>query len=142
LPAERVAVDTAAAVTAEEVTAILRAHESWLRAAGIGTLSLFGSVARGEARPDSNIDLVAEFNPAATMDLIHLVRLQWELADLLGRGGADAARADQEAAAACRGGARPGPSALDGIGSPTVWKTSSITLRGSRSMKRISIRMA
>ena len=77
--------DTAEAVTAEKVIAILRAHEAWLRAAGIRTLSLFGSVARGEARPDSDIDLVAEFDPAAKMDLIRLVGLEQELGDLLGR---------------------------------------------------------
>jgi uncharacterized protein len=77
--------DTAEAVTAEKVIAVLRAHEPWLRAAGIRALSLFGSVARGEARPDSDIDLAAEFDPAAKMDLIRLVGLEQELSDLLGR---------------------------------------------------------
>jgi hypothetical protein len=48
--------DTAEAVAAEKVIAILRSHEPRLRAAGIRTLSLFGSMARGDARPDSNID--------------------------------------------------------------------------------------
>ena len=43
--------DTAEAVTADKVIAILRAQEPRLRAAGIRALSLFGSVARGEARP-------------------------------------------------------------------------------------------
>jgi predicted nucleotidyltransferase len=77
--------DTAEAVTAEKVIAILRAQEPRLRAAGIRALSLFGSVARGEARPDSDIDLVAELDPAAKMDLIGLVGVERELGDLLGR---------------------------------------------------------
>ena len=77
--------DTAEAVTAEQVIAVLRAHEPRLRAAGIRALSVFGSVARGEARPDSDIDLAAEFDPAAKMDLISLVGLERELTDLLGR---------------------------------------------------------
>ncbi len=77
--------DTAEAVTAEKVIAVLRAHEPRLRAAGIRALSLFGSVARGEARPDSDIDLVAELDPVANMDLIRLVALERELGDLLGR---------------------------------------------------------
>jgi predicted nucleotidyltransferase len=77
--------DTAEAVTAEKVIAVLRAQEPRLRAAGIRALSLFGSVARGEARPDSDIDLVAELDPAAKMDLIRLVGLEQELSDLLGR---------------------------------------------------------
>ncbi|MGA3400940.1 MAG: nucleotidyltransferase domain-containing protein [Acetobacteraceae bacterium] len=77
--------DTAEAVTAETVIAILRAHESRLRAAGIRTLSLFGSVAGGEARPDSEIALAVEFDPAAKMDLIRLVGLEREPGELLGR---------------------------------------------------------
>ncbi|HSZ92271.1 MAG TPA: nucleotidyltransferase domain-containing protein [Acetobacteraceae bacterium] len=77
--------DTAEAVTADKVIAILRAQEPRLRAAGIRALSLFGSAARGEARPASDIDLVAELDPAANMDLIRLVGLERELGDLLGR---------------------------------------------------------
>jgi len=57
----------------------------WNCAAGIRALSLFGSVARGDAGPDSDIDLAAEFDPAARMDLIRLVGLERELAGLLGR---------------------------------------------------------
>jgi predicted nucleotidyltransferase len=44
---------------AEHVIAILRAHETELRQAGIMRLSLFGSVARGEERADSDVDLAA-----------------------------------------------------------------------------------
>src|ERR1700722_16327229 len=77
--------DTVEAITAELVIATLRAHEAELRAAGIRALSLFGSVARGEAGRGSYIDLAAEFDPAARMDLIRLVGLERELAVLLGR---------------------------------------------------------
>ncbi|MBV8456670.1 MAG: nucleotidyltransferase domain-containing protein [Acetobacteraceae bacterium] len=41
-----------------EVIAILRAHEPELRTAGVVSLSLFGSVARGEAQAGSDIDVV------------------------------------------------------------------------------------
>jgi predicted nucleotidyltransferase len=44
--------DTDEAITAEQVIATLRAHEAELRAAGIRALSLFGSVARGDAGQD------------------------------------------------------------------------------------------
>ena len=77
--------DTGEAITAERVIATLRAHEAELRAAGIRALSLFGSVARGEAGQDSDIDLVAEFWPEARMDLIRLAGLERELAVLFGR---------------------------------------------------------
>ena len=48
-------------------------------------LSLFGSVARGEARPDSDIDLLVEFLPEATVDLVDYNSLMMELSQLLGR---------------------------------------------------------
>ena len=73
------------AVSASDVIAILRAREPALRQAGIRRLSLFGSVARNQAGPGSDIDLAAEFDPAAKMDLIQLVGLEQELGDLLGR---------------------------------------------------------
>jgi predicted nucleotidyltransferase len=38
----------------------LRLHEPELRAAGIVHLRLFGSVARGEASPESDVDLMAD----------------------------------------------------------------------------------
>jgi uncharacterized protein len=63
----------------------LRAHEARLRALGIRAISLFGSVARGDCGADSDVDLVAEFDPAARMDLIGLVGLEREVAGLLGR---------------------------------------------------------
>jgi uncharacterized protein len=77
--------DANAPTIAAGIIDILRAHVAAL-AAGIRALSLFGSVARAEARPNSDIDLAAEFDPAAKMDLIRLVGLERELGDLLGRG--------------------------------------------------------
>ena len=72
-------------ITAAEIIGILREHETALRAAGIRALSLFGSVARGQARANSDIDLAAEFDPTAKMDLIRLIGLERELRELLGR---------------------------------------------------------
>jgi uncharacterized protein len=70
--------------TAERVIATLRVHEVELRQAGLRSLSLFGSVARGETETDSDIDLAAEFDPAARMDLLQLTALERRIADLLG----------------------------------------------------------
>jgi len=70
--------------TAERVIATLRAHEAELRGAGLGSVSLFGSVARGETETDSDIDLAAEFDPAARMDLLQLTALERRIAELLG----------------------------------------------------------
>lgn len=51
----------------------------------ISKLSLFGSAARGEARADSDVDLLVEYEPDADWSLLDVARLQRELADLFGR---------------------------------------------------------
>lgn len=48
-------------------------------------LSVFGSAARGEMRPDSDIDLLVEFLPDAEADLFDHAGLMLDLAALLGR---------------------------------------------------------
>lgn len=48
-------------------------------------LSLFGSAARGEMRPDSDIDILVEFLPGADIDLVDYAGLMLDLSDLLGR---------------------------------------------------------
>ena len=68
----------------DEVVAALRAHEPELRASGIVRLSLFGSMARDEARPDSDIDLLASFDEARQLSLLDMIRIENRLADLLG----------------------------------------------------------
>ncbi len=52
---------------------------------GIRSLSLFGSALRDDFRPDSDLDLLVEFEPDASYSLFDLVALQDELKDLLGR---------------------------------------------------------
>jgi predicted nucleotidyltransferase len=41
----------------------LLAAEAEIRRLGVRRLALFGSVARGDARPDSDVDLLVEFSP-------------------------------------------------------------------------------
>jgi len=66
------------------ILAILRSHAPELQAAGIAHLRLFGSVARGEATPQSDIDLMAEYDPSKTITLLTLGGFQVRLSDLLG----------------------------------------------------------
>ena len=61
----------------------LRAHEADLHRAGVARLYLFGSVARREARPDSDVDLFFDTdNPR--FSLIELVDIQQQVSDILG----------------------------------------------------------
>jgi len=48
-------------------------------------LSLFGSAARGEMRPESDIDLLVEFLPTAEIELVDYAGLMLDLSRLLGR---------------------------------------------------------
>ena len=52
-----------------EVIARLKAAEPALRARGVAALYLYGSYARDEARPDSDIDVLVEFDEAADKGL-------------------------------------------------------------------------
>jgi predicted nucleotidyltransferase len=69
----------------EHVIVTLRGHESELRAAGILRLSLFGSMARGDHRPDSDIDLLAAFDNTRRISLLDVVGIEQEISRILGR---------------------------------------------------------
>lgn len=51
----------------------------------IRKLSLFGSALKGRVRPDSDIDLLVEFEPDRIPGLIALAGIEIELSELLGR---------------------------------------------------------
>ena len=51
----------------------------------IKKLSVFGSLVRGELGPDSDIDLLVEFEQGQTPGLFSIVRMEMELADVFGK---------------------------------------------------------
>jgi len=51
----------------------------------IKRLALFGSVLRDDFRPDSDIDVLVEFEPEARVGLLTLAGMEIELSELLGR---------------------------------------------------------
>jgi predicted nucleotidyltransferase len=77
------------AVVEQDLTGRLRAclarQAATLAAGGVRSVSLVGSVARGEGGPTSDVDLLLDLAPGATFDLVDLVAFKEELAAPLGR---------------------------------------------------------
>jgi len=65
-----------------QILALLKKHESELRNRGVRRIALFGSAARGEARPDSDIDLMVEIDPKAPVGVFEYVGIVQYLEDL------------------------------------------------------------
>jgi predicted nucleotidyltransferase len=70
-------------VRREEALSILTKHGAQIRAFGVVSLYLFGSVARDEASADSDVDLMVEFG--VPVGLFEFVDFQMYLERLLGR---------------------------------------------------------
>ena len=51
----------------------------------IRRLALFGSVLRDDFRPDSDVDVLVEFEPGQEPGLLGLARMERELSETLGR---------------------------------------------------------
>jgi uncharacterized protein len=69
-------------VTREEFFARIEPRRAELEAASVKRIGVFGSVARNEARPDSDIDVLVEFSEAP--DLIDFILLKQRLEQILG----------------------------------------------------------
>jgi predicted nucleotidyltransferase len=61
----------------------LKQHQTVLKDLGVRSLALFGSVARDEATPSSDIDIVVEFEPPITFD--RYMDVKFYLEDQLGK---------------------------------------------------------
>jgi predicted nucleotidyltransferase len=68
-------------MTRDEVLAIVQAHQEELAQLGVKSLDLFGSVARDQAREDSDVDFLVEFDKPG--GLFQLFRVQHYLEDIL-----------------------------------------------------------
>jgi hypothetical protein len=59
----------------EQVVSIVASH-------GAHNIRIFGSLARGQARPDSDVDLLVKLDPGRS--LLDLIAIKQDLEDLLG----------------------------------------------------------
>lgn len=51
----------------------------------IASLAFFGSVLHGDFGPESDVDVLVEFQPHARVTLLDMVRMQDELTEIIGR---------------------------------------------------------
>ena len=69
----------------EKLLQRLREHKDEIRRRfGVKSLAVFGSVARGEAGPESDVDILVEFDPKAHVGLFKMVELKEFLEEILG----------------------------------------------------------
>jgi uncharacterized protein len=71
-----------AGIGREEIIATLRAHQAELRRRGVRYAASFGSMARGEGKRTSDIDILIELDPQAPVGLFEYVGITQYLADL------------------------------------------------------------
>lgn len=71
-------------MTREEIIRRLNDHQAELKRLGVEHLFLFGSVARGDAREDSDVDLFFD-HPEGAVGLFQLLDVREAAARILGR---------------------------------------------------------
>ena len=71
-------------MTVDDVRRLILPDERALRARGVMALYVFGSVARREAGQASDIDLIVDYDPHSTFNLIDLSAIRRRLSTRLG----------------------------------------------------------
>jgi predicted nucleotidyltransferase len=66
----------------DEISKTLREHRAEVKAFSVQSLAVFGSVARDQARSDSHVDVLVEFDPPPTFQ--QFMDLKFYLEDSLG----------------------------------------------------------
>ena len=66
----------------EQIITRLRENETALHARGVAHAALFGSRARGDQRPDSDTDIMIEFDPSARITVFDYAALKRDVAAL------------------------------------------------------------
>ncbi len=69
----------------DRAIASLQRHRVELESLGVLHAALFGSVARGDDRPDSDIDVMVDVDPVKVRSILALGRIQTRLERIMGR---------------------------------------------------------
>lgn len=68
----------------DQIIATLRDHTPELHKLGVTAMSVFGSRARGDHRPDSDLDLLIDYDASRKFSLVDLVHVEHFVQDLVG----------------------------------------------------------
>jgi len=71
-------------MTREEIITTIRSTAPALKAEGVTKIAIFGSRSRGDARPDSDLDVLVEVDPDSRFSILNLVGVQHIIEDATG----------------------------------------------------------
>jgi hypothetical protein len=71
-------------MTPEDLRRLIEPEATPLRSRGVTALYVFGSVARGEARSTSDVDIIVDYDPSSDFNLIDLAGVRRRLSERLG----------------------------------------------------------
>jgi uncharacterized protein len=83
-PAGETAITKPPRPTVAQAIATIRAHRAELERMGTRHIWIFGSIARGDERADSDVDVLIEFDPALANDLFAYGHIQQSLEEWMG----------------------------------------------------------
>ncbi len=69
----------------EKVLRVLSEHREQIAGFGVSSIAVFGSVARNEAGPESDVDILVEFDPDARVGMFRFLDLKEYLERILDR---------------------------------------------------------
>jgi uncharacterized protein len=68
----------------DEIIAAIRAAAPAIKAEGVTGLAIFGSRARGDARPDSDLDVLVEVDADSRFSMLDLIGVEYIIRDATG----------------------------------------------------------